>query len=349
LARHLAAHATVLAKNQNNLLPITKDIPSIAVIGDDAQDKPIYSGGGSGHVIAETWVTPLAGIRKRAGSEVQVTYANSQSIPAAVAAAKQSKMAVVFAGTTSSEGSDRPSLSLAKQDNDLITAVAAAQPNTVVVVHTPGAVLMPWASQVSSIVIAFLPGQEDGNAIADVLFGDVNPAARLPVTFPMTEQQIPVNTVKQYPGVNNEAEYSEQLLVGYRWYDENSENPLFPFGHGLSYTTFEYSNLHVAGNVDFALVTVDITNTGTITGAEVPQLYLAFPASAGEPPKLLKGFKKLELRSGATERVAFQLHRLDFSIWDVKKHDWSVVPGTFHIAIGSSSRNIRDSVTFTVA
>jgi len=270
-----------------------------------------------------------------------VNYAPSNPSSTAAATAKAADLAIVFVASQSSEGSDRASLSLPDGQDDLIAAIVAAQPNTIVIVHGPAPIVMPWASSVSTIVYGFYPGQEDGNSIADVLFGDINPSARLPVTFPVTQAQIPINTPAQYPGINKQANYSEGLLVGYRWYDAMNVAPLFPFGHGLSYTSFDYSNLQISGSKPI-VVSVDIHNNGTIEGAEVPQLYLGFPASAGEPPKVLRRFTKVPVMAGKLLTVTFDaLQDQDFSIWDVTLHDWTVVHGTFNLYVGASSKDIR--------
>jgi len=349
LARKLASAATVLAKNTNNILPLTSAIKKIAVIGDDGDAKPIYSGDGSGHVIASKVVTPLTGIKTRAGSGVSVSYAPSSSVNQAVLNAKSADVAIVFLGTTSSEGVDRPNLSLGLVQTTLVEAVLKAQPRTIVVIHSPGAVLMPWGVNAAAILCAFLPGEVDGNAIADVLFGDVNPSARLPVTFPSSQDQIAVNTVKQYPGINNEAAYSEGLYVGYRWYDANGESPLFPFGHGLSYTTFRYNDLKIQGSLSSGfLISVTITNTGKVVGAEVVQLYIGYPINAYEPPQSLKGFKKIQLNPGQSRTIVFTLVKKDLSIWDVRQDNWTVVSGKFSVYIGASSRDIRVGGSFQV-
>jgi len=345
LARTLSEAGTVLLKNGGILpLDMTK-IKSIAVIGDDGNANPIATGGGSGKVRLPYLVTPLTGITKRAGSAATVTYASSSSITSAVNMAKAADVAIVFGATTSHEGADRSSLDLDGNTNDLIAAVAAAQENTVVVLHNPGAVVMPWVDKVSSIVTAFMPGQEDGNAIASILFGDVNPSGKLPLTFTTSEKLIPTNTTKQYPGINDQGAYSEKLLVGYRWYDANKIDPLFPFGHGLSYTTFKYDNLVV----NKYQVSCQITNSGDVAGSEVVQLYLAFPSSAGEPPLQLKGFEKVSLAKGASTTVTFTLSNPDFSIWDSSIHGWKLVTGSFFAHIGSSSRDIRLAGAITVA
>lgn len=341
LARALAAESTVLLKNTKNLVPISSSVKKIAVIGDDGDKNPTVAGGGSGHVIPPYIITPLKGIANRAGPSVNVSYAPSNPVSAAQALAREVDLAIVFVACDSSEGSDRPNLSLGNGQDALVTAIAQVQPNTIVVLHIPGSTLMPWAPQISTILTGFLPGQEDGNAIADVLFGNVNPSGRLPVTFPVTEDQIPVNTQQQYPGINKQADYTEKLLVGYRWYDAKQVAPLFAFGHGLSYTTFSYTAVSVNGkSVSFTL-----TNTGSVAGAEVPQLYLGFPASAGEPPKQLKGFTKVFLTPKQNQKITFTLTVDDFQIWDVNSHSWRNIAGTFSVFIGASSRDIRLTAT----
>eukprot|EP01121_Diplochlamys_sp_Union-15-3_P007931 TRINITY_DN205_c0_g1_i1.p1 TRINITY_DN205_c0_g1~~TRINITY_DN205_c0_g1_i1.p1 ORF type:complete len:679 (-),score=206.24 TRINITY_DN205_c0_g1_i1:112-2148(-) len=342
LARKLATVSTVLLKNDNNLLPITSSVTKIAVLGDDGHDHPTATGGGSGHVNAPYIVTPLDGIKNRAGSRATVSYANSADANKAAQLAKEADIAIVFVATSSSEGSDRSTLGLGTTQDNLVKAVAAAQPNTVVVIHHPGAVTMPWLSSVRSVLAAWLPGQEDGNAIAAVLFGDSNPSAKLPLSFPTSDDTTPVSTQAQYPGINDEGSYSEKLLVGYRWYDAKNEEPLFPFGHGLSYTTFDYSNFKVTGSLSSgATVTFDLKNSGKVAGAEVAQLYLGFPSSAGEPPKQLKGFSKVSLNPGQTQTVSIPLTSAEGSIWDATNHRWQLASGTFDIYVGSSSRDIR--------
>jgi beta-glucosidase len=253
LARQLAEAANVLVKNDEGLLPIdTNKVTTIAVIGDDASTNAIAVGCGSGQVVLPYLVTPLQGIQNylaASGIQVQIQYAPSEPLDQAQAIAKAADIAVVFVGTFSCEGSDRVNLSLPNGQDGLVEGIASVQPNTAVVVHTPGAVLMPWVDQVSAILIAFLPGQEDGNAIAATLFGAVNPSGKLPVTFPLTDDQVPANTTVQYPGIDNEADYSEGILVGYRWWDALGLTPLWPFGHGISYTSFAYSALNVTVGV----------------------------------------------------------------------------------------------------
>eukprot|EP01127_Copromyxa_protea_P012575 TRINITY_DN3300_c0_g1_i5.p1 TRINITY_DN3300_c0_g1~~TRINITY_DN3300_c0_g1_i5.p1 ORF type:complete len:594 (+),score=128.70 TRINITY_DN3300_c0_g1_i5:106-1782(+) len=344
LAREIAAKATVLVKNNDQLLPISPKYKTIAVIGDVGEKAPIIAGGGSGHVNADSLVTPFAGISARAGENVKVVYAPSSPVADAVKLASAADIAIVFVGTTSHEGTDRSDLSLGNGQDELVAAVAAVQNNTVVVVHTPGAVLMPWEPSVPSILVGFMPGQEDGHAIADVLFGDVNPSGKLPVTFPLTNQ-LPFTSTAQYPGINDQADYSEKLLVGYRWYDANKATPLYPFGHGLSYTEFQYYGLQVQTSGPNTTVTFTVQNTGLVPGTDFPQIYVGFPASAGEPLKQLRGFQKVSLKPGETTQVNFLLTPEALSIWDSK---WTPVPGNFDFWVGSSSRDVRLQGGFTL-
>eukprot|EP01105_Mastigella_eilhardi_P025343 TRINITY_DN6875_c0_g2_i1.p1 TRINITY_DN6875_c0_g2~~TRINITY_DN6875_c0_g2_i1.p1 ORF type:complete len:674 (+),score=207.20 TRINITY_DN6875_c0_g2_i1:12-2033(+) len=345
LARNLSATGTVLLKNDGNLLPLKTDgsIKKIAVLGTDGHNNPIVAGGGSGSVIAPYVITPYEGIKSRA-SGVEVNYDAGYVIYEAVKAAKEADVAIVFVGVTSSEGSDRHSLSLGVLDNEMIARVADAQPRTIVVVHSPGAVVLPWADKVPALLAAFMPGQEDGNAIAEVLFGDVNPSARLPVTFPADEDQTPLQSKEQYPGIDYAETYSDKLLVGYRWYDAQSEVPQFPFGHGLSYTEFSYSDAE-ANNT---LVSVRVTNVGAVCGSEIAQLYVGFPADAGEPPQQLRGFEKVALCPNESAVIEFALvPARDLTVWDVATHAFVVVHGEFTAFVGASSRDVRAKLSFS--
>ena len=352
-ARNAAAEGMVLLQNNGGLLPLSSSVHSIAVIGSVSSVSPISVGGGSASVPLPYNITPLAGITSRAGGGVTINYAQGDgaSVAAAVQQASNSAVAIVCVGQQTSEGSDRSSLSLPNGQDTLISAVAAANPHTIVVMYESSATLMPWASQVAGIVMAWYPGQENGNALAQVLFGDVNPSAKLPVTIPASSNQVPTSTTAQWPGINGHAAYSEGLEIGYRWYDTNNVTPLFPFGFGLSYTTFGYSNLTVSAVSPSGQVQIsfDLKNTGTLTGAEVPQLYLGFPTAAGEPPKLLKGFQKISLLPGQTQHVTFSLDWEDLANWDATARGWIVTPGSFQVMVGASSRDIRLTGAFTVA
>ncbi len=351
-ARTAAAEGMVLLQNNHQLLPLASTVHSIAVIGSAASVSPISTGAGSAGVVLPYNVTPLAAITNRAGSGVTVHYAQGDgaSVSAAAALAASAQVAIVCVGQQTSEGSDRTSLSLPNGEDALISAVAAANSNTIVVVYCSSATLMPWAGQVGAIVEAWYPGQENGNALVEVLFGDVNPSGKLPVSIPAQASQTPTATPAQFPGLLGHTAYSEKLQIGYRWYDANNVAPLFPFGCGLSYTTFGYSNLTVGAvsAAGQAQIGFDMSNTGAKAGTEVAQLYLGFPAAAGEPPKLLKGFQRVYLTPGQTQHVTFDLAWEDLANWDTTARGWLVTPGSFQVSVGSSSRDIRLAGSLTV-
>lgn len=258
-----------------------------------------------------------------------------------MAAARQADVAVVFASNFETEGADLPSIDLPASENQLISAVAAANPNTVVVLNTGSAVTMPWLNQVRGVIEAWYPGQDDGDEIAAVLFGDVNPSGKLPVTFPQSLAQVPASTAAQWPGTNGTVQYSEGILVGYRWYATRQITPLFPFGAGLSYTTFGFSHLAVRpGPGGRYRVSADVTNTGSRPGADVAQLYLGDPAATGEPAEQLKGFQRVTLRPGQTRPVSFTLDRSAFAWWNEHTSGWTVTPGSYRLMVGDSSVNL---------
>src|SRR5580698_4959283 len=266
-ALQIAEEGTVLLKNSGSVLPLSagKD-SSIAVIGADASTSPQTAGGGSASVTSSGTVTPLQGITAAAPSGVTVSYNNGSSDSSAASAAAAAKVAVVFANLNESEGSDLTSIDLGSAQDGLISAVAAANPNTIVVLNSGSAVVMPWLSSVKGVLEAWYPGQEDGTAIASLLFGKADPSGHLTVTFPTSLSEVPASTAAQWPGVNGTVQYSEGVDVGYRWYNSQNLTPLYPFGYGLSYTTFAFSNLKVgslpAGGA--ATVTATVTNTGSV-------------------------------------------------------------------------------------
>ena len=355
VARGVAAASTILLKNDRQVLPLdTKTITTIAVLGDAGDLAPVVGGQGSGQVPVAHIVSPLEGIKAHlADTNIQVVYAPSTPIEQAVAIAQSADVALVFSGVTSCEGIDRANLSLPNADNQLIKAVAAVNPRTAVVVTSPGSILLPWSNSVPAIVAALLPGQQFGHAIADVLFGDVNPSARLPITLPNVDNEVNF-TQSQYPGINNEANYTEGLLIGYRWYDAANVAPKFAFGHGLSYTTFHYGKIVAfpfknAQKLTNIAVVTKITNVGSVAGSEVAQLYLSYPDVAREPPKQLRGFQKVFLQPGQSAEVRFELTTQHISIWDVEIHDWNIIPGEYKIMVGASSRDIRLVGTFQVS
>jgi beta-glucosidase len=339
-----AEQGTVLLKNADSLLPLAGN-ESIAVIGAAGGAKPKASGGGSSGMIAPYVVTPVDGIRKRLGDRAQVSYADGSDLSKAAEVAKAAKVAIVFVNTDDSEGRDRPNLSLANGQDKLVEVVAAANANTVVVLNTGGPVFIPWIAKVRGVVEAWYPGQEDGNSIAAILYGDVNPSAKLPLTFPNSAEEIPTSTSEQWPGVNGSSTYSEKLEVGYRWYDAHRVQPLFPFGFGLSYSTFELSGLRVTPAKIIAedakenvVVSVEVKNTGKRAGAEVVQVYVEQPEKNGEPPHQLRAFAKVELEAGQSKLVSLDLNRRSFSIYDPDLHGWKMPSGNYRILVGTSSR-----------
>ena len=259
----------------------------------------------------------------------------------ATALARSSDVAVVFAGAFETEGADLPDIELPGEQNRLIGAVAAVNPRTIVVLNTGSAVTMPWVDSVAAVVEAWYPGQEDGDALAAVLFGDVDPAGRLPVSFPRRLADVPAAGPAQWPGVEGRVRYSEGLDVGYRWYAAKGIAPLYPFGFGLSYTTFRFSHLSVARRHGSSVrVTATITNTGRRAGAEVVQLYVGNPATDGEPPWLLKAFREVRLAPGAARKVTFSLGPEAFAHWDSATGGWVVSAGRYRIGVGDSSANL---------
>ncbi|WP_370343281.1 glycoside hydrolase family 3 C-terminal domain-containing protein [Catenulispora sp. MAP5-51] len=257
----------------------------------------------------------------------------------AVTAARNSDVPVVFASTFEAEGSDLPSIDLPWRENQLISAVAAANPHTIVVLNTGSAVTMPWINQVAGVFEAWYPGQEDGNAIASLLFGDTNPSGHLPVTFPKSLSDVPASTTAQWPGTNSTVQYSEGVDVGYRWYDAKNITPLFPFGYGQSYTSFSFSNLHVGTlpQGGAATVTATVTNTGARAGADVAQLYLTQPSSAGEPVRQLQGFDRVDLQAGQSKTVTFELTQRNLQHYDTTDATLTTSTGDYGISVGDAA------------
>jgi beta-glucosidase len=347
-SRRIAEDGIVLLKNSAGLLPLdAKKVRSIALIGPMAT-KAVTGGGGSSHVVPLYTIDPGDGLRTDARSNMTVVVTDGADIQLAINAARAADVAVVMVGTVDTEGKDHP-LVLGEAQDKLVEAVTAANPATVVVLKTGSAVLMPWLDKVSAVLEAWYPGEEDGNAVARVLFGDVSPSGKLPITFPRRLEDVPANTAAQYPGIDGTAHYSEGVFVGYRHYDARNIAPLFPFGHGLSYTTFAYRNLRVTSGGTSSkksanlVVEADIQNRGRLEGAEVVQLYLGLPSSpqVPQPPRQLKGFQKVVLKPGATAHVRFTVDERALAYWDVAIHGWKIAPGVYKIFVGSSSRDIR--------
>ena len=361
LARKVAEETIVLMKN-DSILPLDKN-DKIAFIGKFAA-KPRYQGGGSSHINSHKVVSAMDEVK---GME-NITYAQGyidekdeiveELINEAVEAAKKSKIAVVFAGLPDnfeSEGYDRTHMQMPNCQNALIDAVCEVQPNTVVVLHNGSPVEMPWKDKVKGIVEAYLGGQAIGSAVVDVLFGKVNPSGKLPETFPLKLEDNP--SYLYYFGEGDKVEYREGVFVGYRYYETKKVDVLFPFGHGLSYTNFKYSNITISDDnikdTDTVTVTVDVTNTGDVFGKEVVQLYVS-PKNNKiiRPVKELKGFEKIALEPGETKTVSFILNKRSFAYWNMDIHDWHVESGKYDILIGKSVSDIvlsrEISVTSTV-
>lgn len=357
IARKVAEETIVLLKN-DGILPL-KETEEIAFIGKFAK-YPRYQGGGSSHInshkVTSAWdmVSHLDNITYAQGYNDDKDLTDELLLKEAIEVAKKAKVAVVFAGlpdSFESEGFDRSHMAIPNCQNELIARVAEVQPNTVVVLHNGSPVEMPWVNDVKGILEAYLGGQAVGAACADILFGEVNPSAKLPETFPIKLEDNP--SYLYYFGEKDKVEYKEGIFVGYRYYDTKKMDVLFPFGHGLSYTTFAYSNIQVNKSSitdrDTVTVSIDVTNTGSRTGKEIVQLYIRdVKSTVIRPEKELRGFDKVELAPGETKTVTFELGKRAFAYWNTEIHDWHVETGEFEILIGSSSRSIECSAAIKV-
>ncbi len=355
-SRRIAEQSIILLKNDQGILPLDRaKLHSIAVIGSDANTSMI-SGGGSAQVDppghpATKWkehvwfpTSPLKAISTKASS-VTVEFDSGADRAAAAALAKKSDVAIVFAYQWTSEDFDLPSLSLPDNQDALIEQVAAANPRTIVVLETGSAVTMPWLSQVSGVLEAWYAGSKGADAVANILFGEVNPSAKLPMTFPRSEADLPHPQLVTPPGRAGQAKptfevhYDEGLKVGYKWYDAENKLVLFPFGYGLSYTTFGYSGLKVSPGSD-TTVTFTVKNTGSRAGEEIAEVYAALPADAGEPPKRLVGWDKVHLNPGESKEVSVPVKSFYLSIYDEPSDSWKLLPGSYTFMVGGSSQNL---------
>jgi beta-glucosidase len=373
VAQEIEEQGAVLLKNATNELPLSASIQSIAIIGSKA-DTAVLSGGGSAQVqpvggaipgpqqpCPPCWASvvwdpssPLKAIQAKAPN-TKVQFADGSNAAAAATLAASSQVAIVFVNQWASEGMDESSLALhdlvdaTPIDQDaLVAAVAAANPHTIVVIESGGPVLMPWLNSVSAVLEAWYPGQNGGPAIANLLFGVANPSGKLPVTFPASDAQLPRPVTPQPPDGTTPftVNYSEGYNVGYKWFDTNNLTPLFPFGYGLSYNTFSITNPTVINNLASASkpnfqVTFNLTNTGSVAGAEVAQVYLGLPTNLNEPPKRLVAWQKVELDPGASQTATIEVDQNDsshpMSYWDTTSNLWKVAPGTYTIYLGNSS------------
>lgn len=381
-SRTIGEEGIVLLKNDNNVLPIDLGkTKTIAVIGENAI-KAMTVGGGSSSLKVAKEVSPLEGLKNRVGDKAEIIYARgyvgdvstsyngvdsgqnlvdnrseADLIAEAVEVARKADVVIVFGGLNKAshqdcEDSDRYGLELPYAQDRLIAAVAEATQNLIYVNISGNAVAMPWVNSVPAIVQGWFLGSEAGNALASVLMGDANPSGKLPFTFPVKLTDTGAHSMGQF-GNDGEVVYGEGLLVGYRWNDAKDVAPLFAFGHGLSYTTFEYgeatidkNSMNAKGSVT---VTIPVTNTGNRTGKEVVQLYIADKeASVMRPEKELKGFAKVELEPGQTKEVSFVIDAEALSFFDDKKHEWVAEQGEFEALVGAASDDIKSSVTFTL-
>ncbi|MBW4027725.1 MAG: glycosyl hydrolase [Acidobacteria bacterium] len=366
ISRHIAEQSIVLLKNQANILPLDPaKVHSIAIIGPHA-DMGMISGGGSAQVAPEGGVSPkwqehvwfptspMKAVQALA-PEATVKFDSGADPASAAALAKQSDIAIVFAYQWMSEGMDLPNLSLPENQDAMIEQVAAANPHTIVVLETGTAVLMPWLDKVDGVVEAWFAGSKGADAVANILFGKVNPSAKLPMTFPLHIADLPHPELIQPPAHSTgsaavqhwvltqptfNVNYDEGLLVGYKWYDAKHKPVLFPFGYGLSYTTYSYADFKVEPGSDTTTVSFTLKNTGSRDGEEIAEVYAALPDSANEPPKRLVGFTKVALKAGESKNVTVTVPRQYLSIYDEKSDQWKLVPGNYTFMAGGSSQEL---------
>lgn len=366
IGRKIAQEGIVLLKNQDNLLPLDPKQPRrILVVGENAK-KMMTLGGGSSELKVKYEISPLQGIENYFSPASQVTYAEGySSVPTqnrhallqeAVDAARKADVVIFVGGLNKNEnqdceGADRRSLNLPYGQDELIGELARVNRNLVAVIISGNAVAMPWVNEVPAIVEAWYGGTEAGNAIASVLAGEVNPSGKLPFTFPVRLEDNPAIALDAYPGDGKQVEYKEGIFVGYRWNDRERIKPLFCFGHGLSYTTFEYGKVTAEGRQmgpdGTITVSVPVKNTGSRAGAEIVQLYVSdLKSSLPRPVKELKGFRKITLQPGQEQTVSFTIDRKALSFYDDTKQDWVAEPGTFEALVGASACDIRGKAAF---
>ena len=358
LSGELAAQCAVLLKNED-ILPLKKDT-KIAVIGDFAK-HPRYQGSGSSHINASKTICAIEMLKEKEacflfakGFDANTVNPDSKLIEEAVKTAEASDAAVIFAGLPDafeSEGFDREHLDLPENQNALIEAVCKVQKNVIVVLHGGSPMLLPWENQVKGILCMYLGGQEVGRAAAELLYGEKNPSGKLAETWPLRLEDTP--SYLNFPGVDGIVNYREDIFIGYRYYDKKKMNVQYPFGHGLSYTSFSYSDLKTdkitITDKETLHVSCKIKNTGTCAGKEIVQLYVKDVESSVERPvRELKGFAKIYLNPGEEKEVEFTLDKRSFSYYETLISDWFVESGEFVIEIGASSRDIRLSQSIQV-
>lgn len=387
-ARRIAEEGIVLLKNDNNVLPINlEQVKKIAVVGENAV-KMMTVGGGSSSLKVQREISPLDGIKARVGGKAEVVWVRGyvgdasgeyngvvtgqnlkdertpeELIAEAVKVAKESDYVIFIGGLNKSAGqdcedSDRGGLNLSYGQDDVISALAEANRNLVVVNISGNAIAMPWVNEVPAIVQDWYIGSEAGNALASILMGDANPSGKLPFTFPVKLEDNSAHALGEfvYERSNDiiDVKYNESIFVGYRWADKQKKvKPLFPFGHGLSYTTFAYGKVTAdkkeMGADDVLSITVPITNTGSREGAEIVQLYISdLKSSLPRPVKELKGFQKVKLAPGETKNVTFTVAKDALSYYDDALQDWVVEPGKFEAIVAASATDIKSKISFSV-
>jgi beta-glucosidase len=366
-ALKVAEEGIVLLKNEQNILPLSSSVQTIAVIGGNA-DRKHSLGGGSSQVKAFYEITPLQGLKNIAGNKINLTYsqgykiergatADASLIQQAADAASKADVAIIVGGWThnyiydkwgddayDAENIDKPNMQMPFAQDELIKAVLKANPKTIVILMGGGPMDMSqWVNDAQGIIQAWYPGMEGGNALAKIIFGQVNPSGKLSMSFPKKLEDVPAHKLGAYPGDEQKNEYYfEDIYVGYRYYDTYHVEPQFPFGFGLSYTTFSYSNLKVSASNRKATVTFTIMNTGKVAGADVAQLYVHQQKSTlPRPEKELKGFQKVFLRPGESKTITITLDENAFQYFNDNLNKWVLEPGKFDILVGNSSRDIK--------
>jgi beta-glucosidase len=378
IASNIVEQGSVLLKNNNNFLPIIGEGKTIAVIGAVASNHAV-NGVSAVSACAATFNipgfepalsvdcsainAPLEAIVKRAALDgSRVIYNAGTDIASAVKAAKSADIVLIFSHYETGEFTDRTDLHLDGNGDALIAAVANANPNTAVLLATGGPVIMPWLGKVKAVLETWYSGSESGSAIAKLLWGDVNPSGKLPISFPVSESDLPTaGSLAQFPGIVDsngvrQIEFSEGMKVGYRWYESQNIKPLFPFGFGLSYTTFDYANGSVSPVISNGHAPVNISfvvrNTGGLAGFETAQVYLTLPRKAGQPSKRLAGWVKVALNPGEAKYLTVALDpkgiTMPFSFWDIASKSWQISKGVYGVEIGSSSKDVRIKSNFTV-
>ncbi|OAQ40308.1 glycosyl hydrolase [Pedobacter psychrophilus] len=365
VALKVAEEGIVLLKNQQNLLPLSKSIKSIAVIGENAT-RENSMGGGSSQVKAKYEITPLQGLKNLLGATTNITYARGYKIDKkqkadddliaeAVKAAKSADVAIIYCGWThgydyskwgdntfDAEGVDKPDMKMPFEQDKLIAAVLAANPKTIIVLIGGGPIDMSkWVNQTPAIIQGWYPGMEGGNALAKIIFGDVNPSGKLPMTFPKVLEDVPAHKLGEFHGTNGIVNYKDDIFVGYRYYETFNVKPQFAFGHGLSYTNFNYSDAKIKAKKESLQIKVKLKNTGKVDGAEVVQVYVKKPGIVKMPNEELKAFEKVFLKAGESKTLKLQISKEDLKYYDEGKKDWVLGDGNVNVMIGSSSDNIQ--------